>query len=118
MPWPYGQSSPASCCSLSRPLPTPRYANYAKEQGGDTFTTVVRVFYAFSIVLTVPLICFPMRKCITEHILFRGKPFSWPRHIILTICITSGVTLIALYVPAITAVSSLMTKRNVSSYSL
>jgi hypothetical protein len=106
-----------SCCSLSPP-PLPRYANSAKKQGGDTFTNVVRVLYAFAIVLTVPLICFPMRKCIEEHVLFRGKPFSWPRHIIITICIISFVTIIALFVPAITAVSLLMTKRLVSSYSV
>ena len=52
------------------------WLSYNEAVPGDPLVTAVRFGFCISILCTVPLILFPMRKALTE-LLFAGKPFSW-----------------------------------------
>ena len=62
--------------------------------------TAVRFGFCISILCTVPLILFPMRKALTE-LLFAGKPFSWARHLALTAVLLAAKTGLAIALPGI-----------------
>ncbi|XP_077990690.1 putative sodium-coupled neutral amino acid transporter 6 [Glandiceps talaboti] len=66
----------------------------------DTLMLVVRLAVLISVTLTVPLLHFPARKALTL-LIAPNKPFSWIRHVILTVCLLTLITMLAIFVPDI-----------------
>ncbi|KNC51166.1 solute carrier family 38 member 5 [Thecamonas trahens ATCC 50062] len=64
----------------------------------DDLIQVSRVLMIISFMFSYPLLCFPCRNAVTQ-ILFKGKPFSWPRHISITLIIVVLTYLVAISVP-------------------
>lgn len=67
------------------------------------FTSGLSTALGISFVFTVPLIHFPHRRSL-EQLLFQGKEFNWPRHILLGFGSIGVVLLLAIEVPEITEV--------------
>jgi len=61
---------------------------------------VVNIAFGFAVVLTVPVIVFPLRRAINK-VAFRNRPFSWLRHMTITITVVTIVTAMALLVPGL-----------------
>ena len=76
------------------------WLSYNEAVPGDPLVTAVRFGFCISILCTVPLILFPMRKALTE-LLFAGRPFSWARHLALTAALLAAKTGLAIALPGI-----------------
>ncbi|XP_077174999.1 solute carrier family 38 member 6-like isoform X2 [Paroedura picta] len=73
---------------------------YSEYLPHDTLITTVKIGILVAVVLTVPLIHFPVRKAVTM-VFFSHLPFSVVRHISITLALNAAVVLIAMYVPDI-----------------
>lgn len=67
--------------------------SFAEALPNSSVVLAAQVAFSLSVMLTVPLINFPARKVI-EMTVFAGKPFSWPRHVVLG-TMTLGMALFA-----------------------
>ncbi|XP_048877810.1 sodium-coupled neutral amino acid transporter 3-like [Brienomyrus brachyistius] len=66
----------------------------------DNLILCVRLAVLMAITLTVPVIIFPIRKVLLQ-IFFADKPFSWVRHISITIVLLVFVNILVILVPNI-----------------
>ncbi|XP_070576787.1 probable sodium-coupled neutral amino acid transporter 6 [Ptychodera flava] len=73
---------------------------YMQYKPHDTLMLIVRLAVLVSVTLTVPLLHFPSRKALTL-IIAPNKPFSWILHIVLTLCLLTLITTLAIFVPNI-----------------
>lgn len=62
---------------------------------------------ACSISLSFPLVCFAVRGSI-ETLFFPGRPFSWARHVVVTVCIAGIALLVGNFVDDLAIVFALM----------
>ncbi|XP_036387169.1 sodium-coupled neutral amino acid transporter 3-like [Megalops cyprinoides] len=73
---------------------------YSKVDPLDTLILCVRLAVLVAVTLTVPVVLFPIRRALLQ-LLFPEKPFNWPRHIIIAICLLFVVNLLVIFVPNI-----------------
>ncbi|XP_028934811.1 probable sodium-coupled neutral amino acid transporter 6 isoform X2 [Ornithorhynchus anatinus] len=74
--------------------------SYSRYLPHDVVVMTVKLCILFAVLLTVPLIHFPARKALTM-VFFTHLPFSWIRHVLITLALNATVVLLALYVPDI-----------------
>jgi len=84
------------------------WLSYSSVAPGDSYITAVRTAFLLAILCTIPLIFFPMRKAITMLICGPDAPFSWPRHLALTAALLPALLGIAILVPSIKEVFSIV----------
>ncbi|XP_068110525.1 solute carrier family 38 member 6 [Hyperolius riggenbachi] len=73
---------------------------YSKFLPNDVLIMTVRLSILLAVMLTVPLIHFPARKAVMM-MLFSNYPFSYLRHIMVTLVLNVIIVLLAIYVPDI-----------------
>lgn len=73
---------------------------YSKYLPHDVVVMAVKLCILFAVLLTVPLIHFPARKAFMM-IFFSNFPFSWTRHLLVTLTLNVIIVLLAIYVPDI-----------------
>ncbi|NWX82767.1 S38A6 protein, partial [Nothoprocta ornata] len=73
---------------------------YSRYLPHDTVIMTVKLAVLFAVILTVPLIHFPVRKAVLM-VFFSNLPVSWMCHILITLTLTTIVVLFAMYVPDI-----------------
>ncbi|XP_072102895.1 sodium-coupled neutral amino acid transporter 3-like isoform X1 [Mobula birostris] len=73
---------------------------YNKVDPLDTLILCVRLAVLVAVTLTVPVVLFPIRRAI-QQLLFPGKAFRWPRHVVIAICLLFCVNLLVIFVPNI-----------------
>ncbi|CAH2328725.1 probable sodium-coupled neutral amino acid transporter 6 [Pelobates cultripes] len=73
---------------------------YSKYLPSDVLVITVRLFILLAVLLTVPLIHFPARKAFIMMV-FSSRPFSYARHILVTLALNIIIVLLAIYVPDI-----------------
>uniref|UniRef100_A0A3P9PJS3 Sodium-coupled neutral amino acid symporter 2 n=1 Tax=Poecilia reticulata TaxID=8081 RepID=A0A3P9PJS3_POERE len=73
------------------------YSRYYKD---DILLLVVRLAVLAAVTLTVPVVLFPIHTSV-GHLLFPGKDFSWIRHIIITLILLAGTSILVIFVPSI-----------------
>ncbi|XP_019747370.1 sodium-coupled neutral amino acid transporter 4 [Hippocampus comes] len=66
----------------------------------DTLLLLVRLAVLTAVTLTVPIVLFPIRSSITT-LLFSGRSFSWPRHMLIAACILFFNNMLVIFVPTI-----------------
>ncbi|XP_040189062.1 probable sodium-coupled neutral amino acid transporter 6 [Rana temporaria] len=74
--------------------------SYSKFLPNDVLIMTVRLSILLAVLLTVPLIHFPARKAVMMMI-FSNYPFSYIRHILVTLLLNIIIVLLAIYVPDI-----------------
>lgn len=84
------------------------WLSYADVAPGDPYVTAIRTAFLLGIICTIPLIFFPMRKTVTMLFWGADAPFSWPRHLLLTVCILPCYLGVAILVPSIKRVFSVV----------
>nr|XP_019967818.1 PREDICTED: sodium-coupled neutral amino acid transporter 2-like [Paralichthys olivaceus] len=73
---------------------------YSKFFKSDIILLIVRLAVLTAVTLTVPVVLFPIRTSINQH-LSSSKDFSWVRHIIITIVLLGGTNALVIFVPTI-----------------
>ncbi|XP_032445446.1 sodium-coupled neutral amino acid transporter 2-like isoform X4 [Xiphophorus hellerii] len=73
---------------------------YSKFYKHDILLLVVRLAVLAAVTLTVPVVLFPIRTSV-GHLLFPKKDFSWIRHVIITLSLLAGTTILVTFVPSI-----------------
>ncbi|KAM8921194.1 solute carrier family 38 member 6 [Pelodytes ibericus] len=73
---------------------------YSKYLPNDILIITVRLFILLAVLLTVPLIHFPARKAFIM-MFFSRLPFSYIRHVLVTLALNIIIVLLAIYVPDI-----------------
>lgn len=73
---------------------------YSRFLPSDILIITVRLFILLAVLLTVPLINFPARKAFMM-MFFANRPFSYFRHIAVTLTLNIVIVLLAIYVPDI-----------------
>lgn len=73
---------------------------YSRFLPRDNLIITVRLFILLAVLLTVPLIHFPARKAFMM-MFFANHPFSYLRHIAVTLTLNIVIVLLAIYVPDI-----------------
>ncbi|KAM9294245.1 LOW QUALITY PROTEIN: solute carrier family 38 member 6 [Gastrophryne carolinensis] len=73
---------------------------YSRFLPNDVLIMTVRLAILLAVLLTVPLIHFPARKAVMM-MLFSNYPFSYVRHIVVTLLLNIVIVLLAIYVPDI-----------------
>ncbi|KAJ8259152.1 hypothetical protein COCON_G00181640 [Conger conger] len=68
--------------------------------GDDTLVLCVRLAVLVAVILTVPVVLFPIRRAVLQ-LLFPDKPFHWARHICIAIVLLFIVNLLVIFVPNI-----------------
>ncbi|XP_038155675.1 sodium-coupled neutral amino acid transporter 4 isoform X1 [Cyprinodon tularosa] len=66
----------------------------------DTMLLLVRLAVLTAVTLTVPIVLFPIRSSITT-LLFRGREFSWIRHLLIAMFILVFNNMLVIFVPTI-----------------
>ncbi|KAM4712266.1 sodium-coupled neutral amino acid transporter 4 [Anableps anableps] len=66
----------------------------------DTMLLLVRLAVLTAVTLTVPIVLFPIRSSITT-LLFRGRDFSWTRHMVIAALILAFNNMLVIFVPTI-----------------
>lgn len=74
--------------------------SYSKFLPSDVLIMTVRLSILLAVMLTVPLIHFPARKA-AMMMFFSNYPFSYIRHILVTLLLNIIIVLLAIYVPDI-----------------
>jgi len=78
------------------PVKTP--GNFLSALPDSLFYVIFRLFFAIAIVFHYPVVHYAFRNSITTT-LFPGKPFFWPRHVIITVLTMVVTTVISLVIP-------------------
>jgi len=73
----------------------------------DNLIQVCRVLMIASFIFSYPLLCFPCRHAV-EQVFFKGKPFSWPRWIAITLTIIATTFVVAISVPNVAPLFALV----------
>ncbi|KAM4690767.1 solute carrier family 38 member 6 [Rhinophrynus dorsalis] len=73
---------------------------YSRFLPSDVLIITVRFFILLAVLLTVPLIHFPARKAFMM-MFFSRYPFSYIRHVLVTLALNIFIVLLAIYVPDI-----------------
>lgn len=73
----------------------------------DSLITTVRLCFVVAICLAVPVIIFPTRKAF-DLLFFPGQPFTWLRHMAITVLLVGLALVLALFVPDIKKVFGLV----------
>ncbi|XP_032078063.1 LOW QUALITY PROTEIN: sodium-coupled neutral amino acid transporter 2 [Thamnophis elegans] len=73
---------------------------YSEVLGTDNLLLIVRLAVLMAVILTVPVVIFPIRSSITQ-LLCAGKEFSWMRHCIITGAILVCTNVLVIFVPTI-----------------
>ncbi|XP_077368012.1 sodium-coupled neutral amino acid transporter 5b [Festucalex cinctus] len=73
---------------------------YSKVDPLDKLILCVRLAVLVAVTLTVPVVLFPIRRAL-QQLLFPGKAFHWPRHIVIALCLLCVVNLLVILVPNI-----------------
>ncbi|XP_047430567.1 sodium-coupled neutral amino acid transporter 2-like [Mugil cephalus] len=73
---------------------------YARVYKFDVLLLIVRLAVLTAVTLTVPVVLFPLRTSL-NHCLCASKEFSWLRHIIITVVLLGGTSLLVIFVPTI-----------------
>ncbi|XP_007540195.1 sodium-coupled neutral amino acid transporter 4 [Poecilia formosa] len=66
----------------------------------DTMLLLVRLAVLTAVTLTVPIVLFPIRSSITT-LLFKGRDFSWTRHLVIAALILAFNNMLVIFVPTI-----------------
>ncbi|XP_048877806.1 sodium-coupled neutral amino acid transporter 3-like [Brienomyrus brachyistius] len=66
----------------------------------DNLIVCVRLAVLMAVTLTVPVVIFPIRRALLQ-LFFNDKPFSWVRHIAITIVLLVFVNILVILVPNI-----------------
>ena len=83
------------------------YHNSTSSPGLNVFIEVIVVAVAASFALSFPIMVYELRHSL-QTLLFGHRPFSWLRQLVLNVCIIVPVTVIAIYVPNIVDVFSVI----------
>ncbi|XP_059833480.1 sodium-coupled neutral amino acid symporter 2 [Hypanus sabinus] len=73
---------------------------YSKVHRFDMVLLVVRLAVLVAVILTVPVVLFPIRTSV-QQLLFPSKKFNWIRHTIITIIILIAINALVIFVPTI-----------------
>ncbi|KAI9515656.1 hypothetical protein NQZ68_023306 [Dissostichus eleginoides] len=73
---------------------------YSQVDPLDGLMLCVRLAVLVAVTLTVPVVLFPIRRALLQ-IFFPDKPFNWPVHIGITLCLLFVVNLLVIFVPSI-----------------
>uniref|UniRef100_A0A8D3DII0 Sodium-coupled neutral amino acid symporter 2 n=1 Tax=Scophthalmus maximus TaxID=52904 RepID=A0A8D3DII0_SCOMX len=73
---------------------------YSKFFKSDVILLIVRLAVLTAVTLTVPVVLFPIRTSINQH-LSSSKEFSWIRHTIITIVLLASTNALVIFVPTI-----------------
>ncbi|KYO47676.1 sodium-coupled neutral amino acid transporter 4 [Alligator mississippiensis] len=73
---------------------------YTRVYTFDTLLLMVRVAVLVAVMLTVPIVLFPIRSSIST-LLFPKRPFSWIRHFLIAAVILAFNNLLVIFVPTI-----------------
>ncbi|XP_063165458.1 sodium-coupled neutral amino acid symporter 2 [Candoia aspera] len=73
---------------------------YSAVLGADNLLLIVRLAVLMAVILTVPVVIFPIRSSITQ-LLCAGKEFSWLRHCAITGAILVFTNILVIFVPTI-----------------
>ncbi|XP_026523617.1 sodium-coupled neutral amino acid transporter 2 isoform X2 [Notechis scutatus] len=73
---------------------------YSAVLGNDTLLLIVRLAVLMAVILTVPVVIFPIRSSVTQ-LLCASKEFSWVRHCIITGAILVCTNVLVIFVPTI-----------------
>ncbi|XP_022605407.1 sodium-coupled neutral amino acid transporter 2 [Seriola dumerili] len=73
---------------------------YSKIYQFDVVLLIVRLAVLTAVTLTVPVVLFPIRTSINQH-LSSSKEFSWIRHSIITVVLLAGTNALVIFVPTI-----------------
>lgn len=73
---------------------------YSKIYQFDVLLLIVRLAVLTAVTLTVPVVLFPIRTSINQHV-SSSKEFSWIRHTIITIVLLAGTNALVIFVPTI-----------------
>ena len=84
------------------------WLSYTDVAPSDPYVTAIRTAFLLGIICTIPLIFFPMRKTVTMLFWGADAPFSWRRHLLLTFGIMPCYLGVAILVPSITKVFSVV----------
>ncbi|KAL1520286.1 hypothetical protein AB1Y20_023752 [Prymnesium parvum] len=81
--------------------------SFTKAAPNDAFVSVVRVGFLLSIIFTIPLILFPMRKALRE-LVCPAAAFTWRAHILTTAALLGALLGVAIALPGIKSVFSIV----------
>ncbi|XP_071358548.1 sodium-coupled neutral amino acid symporter 2 [Trachinotus anak] len=73
---------------------------YSKIYKFDVVLLIVRLAVLTAVTLTVPVVLFPIRTSINQH-LSSSKEFSWIRHTVITVALLTGTNALVIFVPTI-----------------
>ncbi|XP_069822633.1 sodium-coupled neutral amino acid transporter 3 [Dendropsophus ebraccatus] len=73
---------------------------YSRVAQFDILILCVRVAVLTAVILTVPIVLFPVRRAI-QHMLFQNKEFSWIRHTAIAVVLLTLINLLVIFAPTI-----------------
>uniref|UniRef100_A0A665V416 Sodium-coupled neutral amino acid symporter 2 n=1 Tax=Echeneis naucrates TaxID=173247 RepID=A0A665V416_ECHNA len=73
---------------------------YSKIFKFDVVLLIVRLAVLTAVTLTVPVVLFPIRTSINQHV-SSSKEFSWIRHTVITVVLLAGTNALVIFVPTI-----------------
>ncbi|XP_008314291.1 sodium-coupled neutral amino acid symporter 2 isoform X2 [Cynoglossus semilaevis] len=73
---------------------------YSRVYKYDVLLMIVRLAVLSAVTLTVPVVLFPIRTSINQHVT-KSKEFSWIRHIVITVALLAGTNTLVILVPTI-----------------
>ncbi|KAG7234826.1 hypothetical protein INR49_003887 [Caranx melampygus] len=73
---------------------------YSKIYKFDVLLLIVRLAVLTAVTLTVPVVLFPIRTSINQHI-SSSKEFSWIRHTVITMVLLASTNALVIFVPTI-----------------
>ncbi|XP_060775277.1 sodium-coupled neutral amino acid transporter 3 isoform X2 [Neoarius graeffei] len=80
---------------------------YSRIEPYDTLILCVRLAVLTAVMLTVPIVLFPVRRAI-QQMVFPNKAFSWLRHIIIAITLLTFINMLVIFAPNILGIFGIL----------